>query len=794
MKTIIFVIVYFCYMSLVMAKEDTLRHYDPATVGSLTYTPLNIVEQVARFKLPRPALIKAIVVKLNGNTGDKLKMHLYGHEAGTSYIQLYKDVMAPVILTKTQNGVQRFTIKIETRNISFRNNYFYVGFDEFSSNRIRPVSDVTNHQLACSSTNGGDYSYQIGLDNTHYNRPLHEENRAFAVDVVLEYESEKSQNIFVDVTTKAGIATNLSNTTIAAADYNNDKFIDLLIRGKLYKNNKNGTFTDVTDTMGITGTPVANAIIDIDRDGDMDILFIGGAKSYVFVRGKNTFTKKELNLPAFTAVQSFSIADINFDGYPDLYTGQLWGTYSEAKVNQLFINNKNLGFVDSTIKMYPEYDGVWNWPSRRWDPANYIIERNRNTRGSQWVDFDNDGDMDLYVANYFLHPDELLQNNGDGSFTDIAKEKKLDLQPNGGSGHGSGVDWYDFNNDGNMDLLLPQLAHPYFIAQGYDFRGTLIYRNEGKPDYSFTDLVGKYQDDSGLVSDIGIEMEETHAGGAWGDVNNDGLADFALTVFYGCRYVDLYEQQSDNRFVLKTFDYGLEGINTGADLVWLDYNNDGKLDLGVARAGKFRLYKNSGTTDNKYIEIDLCPTKANTNGTGSRVEVYAGGKQYTQEVSTGHGAKMQDPYRLHFGLGGATVIDSLIVYWPNKNRKRENFKDLSVSSIYELHEGGEAYQIAIDGDRIVPTFVLEKSETNFTVMHNQLSGKLSFEFSLISEGNVKIKMYNIASQKEEVVFNGFLTSGYHHFDKNINHKNRGVYFFTLYAEGKRSTRKVALSW
>ncbi|MBF0431773.1 MAG: CRTAC1 family protein, partial [Fibrobacteria bacterium] len=661
-------------------------------------------------------------------------------------------------------------------NVFFKNNQFFVGFDNFSSLRVRPISDETNHALSCASSNGGNYFYQRGLDNAHALKDLHADNRAFAVDIVLEYENDSSKNIFVDVTKDAGIATNISNTTIAAADFNDDKFTDLLIRGKLYKNKKNGMFTDVTKTLGVTGTPVANAIIDMDNDGDMDLLFLGGAKSYVFVMDSGKFTRKELNLPAFTKIQAFSIADINFDGYPDLYTGQIWGAYPEAKVNQLFINNKKLGFTDATKNMYPKYDGTWNWPDNKWDPANYVIERNRNTRGSQWVDFDNDGDQDLYVANYFLHADELLENNGDGTFTDIARDKKLDLLPNGGSGHGSGVDWYDFNNDGNMDLLLPQLAHPYFMAQGYDFRGTLIYRNEGAPDYEFTDLIGKYQDYAGLVSDLGIEMEETQAGGAWGDVNNDGLADFALTVFYGCRYVDLYEQQPDNTFILKTFDYGLEGINTGADLVWLDYNNDGNLDLGIAQSGKFRLYKNTGNTGNKYIELDLRPAKATTYGIGAKALVYADNHIYTQEVSTGHGAKMQDPYRLHFGLGKAKKIDSVVVYWPHKPQLKEVFTGLAVSGIYELKEGGTVFEIKKDGNKVVPIQAYRNTEVGLRIIVKPFSGKIKISFSQKTEGPVKIEVFNALMQKRNILVDELMGKGVNNFETTLDGYAAGIYY------------------
>jgi hypothetical protein len=366
---------------------------------------------------------------------------------------------------------------------------------------------------------------------------------------------------------------------------------------------------------------------------------------------------------------------------------EIWISFFLDLTHRFFYNTGGNDFTDNTTVIYPDYDGTWNWPSRGWDPSNYVVERNRNSRGSQWVDFDNDGDLDLYIANYFLQKDEFYENDGNGGFTDICSLKGIDRN-NTGSNHGTGVDWYDYNNDGNIDLLLPQFAHPRYIAD-YDHRGTAIYKNNGAPDYTFTDVVGQYNNFVGLKSDIGLELEETHAGGAWGDVNNDGLADFLMTVFYGCRYIDLYIQQENNRFALETYKYGLSGINTGTDLVWLDYDNDGRLDLAGAISGKFRLFKNSKYNSRRWIELDLSSASTNTYAIGARASVYVNGKCYMQEVCAGRGQKMQKPYRLHFGLNFQAVVDSVVVRWPGSPSDLDSYYNLETNTIYNLKEGGD---------------------------------------------------------------------------------------------------------
>ncbi|MBT5529422.1 MAG: T9SS type A sorting domain-containing protein [Cytophagia bacterium] len=696
------------------ANNDTLRMHDPENVLTNYYNTTTHPNQLARFDLPKPAIIKGFEITLMGEAGSTVNLNFLGHEGGVALISLKNNIVPTITVTKLQDGKEQVYVALDSPFIKMNNTQFFLLFNAFNGAGI--VTDRTNHPYSCKSSSGGDYYYQYGINNAGEYRLLSNFNRAFAIDVILEYPDKESQQIFLDVTLTAGIDENLSNSTIAAADYNDDGFVDLLIRGRLYKNLKNGNFEDVSHQLGIVNpysAVVANAFVDNDNDGDLDIFLFGSDTSVLLINNGNIFTEIILNFPEFKAFLSFSFADINNDNYPDLFVSQLWKTYPEPELNYFFYNTGSNNFTDNTNVIYPEYDGNWNWPGRTWDPANYAVERNRNSRGSQWVDFDNDGDLDLFVTNYFLQPDEFYRNNGDGSFTDICQVKGIDKN-NTGSNHGTGVDWYDFDNDGNLDLLLPQFAHPRFIGD-YDHRGTTIYRNKGAPDFEFTDLIGQYNNYSGLKSDIGFELEETHAGGAWGDVNNDGLADVLLTVFYGCRYIDMYEQQEDNSFKLETFKYGLSGINTGTDLVWLDYDNDGRLDLAGAIAGKFRLFKNNQYNSRRWIELDLKSKTANKYSIGARASVYVDGKILTQEVCAGRGQKMQKPYRLHFGLGYNPTIDSIMVTWPTQPPIKERFDNLNVNEIYTLTQGGQVFN-SIEN--------LTKDQTEIRVYPNPASSKL----------------------------------------------------------------------
>jgi hypothetical protein len=251
-----------------------------------------------------------------------------------------------------------------------------------------------------------------------------------------------------------------------------------------------------------------------------------------------------------------------------------------------------------------------------------------------------------------------------------------------GSNHGTGGFWADYDNDGDMDLLLPQFAHPDFVVQ-YDHRGTTIYRNEGAPDYNFTDLIGSPS------LDDDIQFEETHGGGTFGDLNNDGLLDIYLTNFYNCRYSDVYIQKSNHKFELKTQYYlPSQRANTQEDVMFFDYNNDGHLDVLTAYVNSnVVLFKNNCTEANNYVKLSLRSTSGNSFAIGGRATVYAGGQTYTREVAHGHGANMRDPYTLHFGIGQNAQIDSVVVKWPVQPPIYEIFKNISINATHVINEG-----------------------------------------------------------------------------------------------------------
>jgi hypothetical protein len=749
---------FFLSPGVLLASIDTLRYYDPAIISAgLAYRGVNNATlQVARFEPKAPGEIQKIILTLGGEAGSAI-LRIYGHEGGVPFPQLKRDIIAPITVQKSQSGIQRLVVELPTP-IRIDNNQFFIGVSNLSSG-VTLLTDTVAKAPSCQSSSGGNYYYQyLNFTNNWPDNGWRLGRSAYCIDVIMKLDKKSSPQYFVTANPQ-GIPENISNNSIAWGDFDKDDHLDLLLQGRLFRNKGDAQFEEVTAQYNLSGEPAASLFIDMDNDNDLDILFLRTAGSVLYLNKGATFEPVTLTgIDSLKGISSFSVADINQDGYPDLFIGQLWSYYGpngpDALPNYLLINTGQNDFrEESALRL------------RNKPP-------NRRSRGSMFVDYDNDGDMDLFVANYFLEPDELWENDGTGRFSNVAPNKQIDwyrLGVNFGSSHGTGCDWSDYDNDGDMDLLLPGLAHPGFMLQ-YGHQPTTIYRNNGAPNFTFTNL----------LNNTGIEYEETHAGGTFGDVNNDGFQDIFITTFYGCRYVDLYEQQADRKFRLKTFDYGIDKIVTGEDAVWVDFDNDGKLDLAGGDYGIFRLWRNQRNDIGNFTQLDLQAEKGNRMAIGARVKVFAGGNVYMQEVNAGRGVRAQKPSRLHFGLGGAQAIDSVVVGWPDSSRSQEVFYNVRVGAINKIIQGkGTVTSIspinaapktglfAAYPNPAGPELTLESEEAIEKIRLYDLSGKLVWAWEGPGEEQRKITL-----QREQI---GHWPKGWYYYQvqtKSFTHSGK----------------------
>ncbi len=422
----------------------------------------------------------------------------------------------------------------------------------------------------------------------------------------------------------------------AWADYNGDGFQDMFAtnnnsnQGKnnlLYLNNGDGTFTRILDGPVVTdgGSSYGCTWGDFDNNGFPDLFVANyGENNFLYSNnGDSTFTKVTTGRIVSDGGNSTGSAwaDYDNDGWLDLYV------CNRDQVNFLYHNNGDGTFTRIlTGAIATDVD---------------------NSSGCAWGDYDNDGWQDLVVANAGT-PCCLYHNDGNSTFTkDTASAIAKDTS------RCNGASWGDMDNDGDLDL---------FVATGVlGMYNDLLYRNNG--DGTFT-----------KITDSPVVNTATWAGGgAWGDFDSDGDLDLFVGGYDG--HNRLYDNDGTGTFTSIDTGIAVTDGNYTMGAGWADHDNDGDLDLFTAKNDYFggsdnALYRNDGTGNN-WLEVRCVGTVSNRSAIGARVRAKAHigwlDVWQTREISaqTGGGNSGQSSLLASFGLGDASIVDTLVVRWPS---------------------------------------------------------------------------------------------------------------------------------
>lgn len=339
---------------------------------------------------------------------------------------------------------------------------------------------------------------------------------------------------------------------------------------------------------------------DLDNNGKTDLCYGGGVGVTFMFASDDGDTFTESSGPQYVFSQRSNMADINNDGILDGFVCH------DVAPNVYFISDGNGGMAFNQ-------GGLGDTP----DGGNY---------GSVWIDYDNDHDLDMFIAkcrggNSPANINQMHRNNGDGTFTEIAAS--LNLASNVQTWSSA---WADFDNDGDMDVLVG--------ASSFTNGGHQLMRNDGN---TFTNVtIGSGYD---VFTAAGIEN-------APGDFNNDGFVD----VFGAGGMVML------NNGDMTFSPTGVPCSNGPMG----DLNNDGFLDIQNGST----LYLNAGN-DNHYLKVSTVGNASNINGIGARIEVYSALGTQIRDVRSGEGFRYMSSLNAHFGLGEDTAIDMVVVYWPS---------------------------------------------------------------------------------------------------------------------------------
>jgi len=436
-------------------------------------------------------------------------------------------------------------------------------------------------------------------------------------------------------------------------DYDNDGDLDLFADPlRLWQNQGDGTFGEVTAASNLSGYASGGVWADYDNDGKPD-LFTFVWHDIIQERlwrnlGDGTFQDVTesagiTNIGAPTMAAAWG--DGNGDGFVDLYVVGFEKTQGEigaGTFDTYFQNNGDGTFTNATAGA-----GLW-------------LDDPHCGMGVSWCDFDQDGDSDIYVSNFRLDPNQLWVNRGDGTFEDQAEQRGVDgrsaLGVDDTWGHSVGSQWGDLDLDGDMDLVVGNLAHPRFV--GYISDITKIYLSSGAPDYTFEDEP---------IQLLGIPYEESYFNPALADYDLDGDLDLYITCEYSRSFLyrnDMVEE-GELGFTDVTDESGT-GVSGGWGCAWGDYDGNGRPDLVVNdpwENGTF-LFQNR-MQKNHWLKVTPVP-HANTTDVGIRMEVAREGRHpLIREVTAGDGTGCQNDPAVHFGLGNNAGPVNLRVYWPN---------------------------------------------------------------------------------------------------------------------------------
>jgi tetratricopeptide (TPR) repeat protein len=488
---------------------------------------------------------------------------------------------------------------------------------------------------------------------------------------------------FEDVAQQIGLDKTSGGRGSAVLDIDQDGYLDVIISSgnagcSVYRNNGDGTFTDSTVGSGFEDCVNTFAVIvgDYNNDGWDDVYvtrlgFYAGESVLYRNNGDGTFTDvtKEAGVQAWGPVFTAEWVDYDCDGHLDLFVPANQGHLFDRKTpNRLFHNNG---------------DGTFTEVSKEAG-----IESHYPSIGCAWGDYDNDGYPDLFVSSGFGRP-QLFHNNGDGTFTDVSNRAGVDEVC-----LGSVSFWCDYDDDGWLDLVqliwspgrdvLHTIIHGHGPARGNPLR---IYHNNR--DGTFT-----------LKSrELGIdECWGTMSGNA-GDFNNDGYIDLLLG--NGGPPMDqtepsaIFESDGRGRFNNVTFAAGLPFTGKGHGANLADLAGDGRLCLIVATGGSYPadLLTTSvfrpKTLPGNYLNIRLTGTRSNRSAIGARLKLNAGGRSQHRLVSGGSGFGCL-PLEQHFGLGITTVVDSVEIRWPSGTM--QIIADLPINNTIRITEGSPVWE------------------------------------------------------------------------------------------------------
>lgn len=450
---------------------------------------------------------------------------------------------------------------------------------------------------------------------------------------------QKSDGTFEDVTAKARLQGAGYGMGVAVGDYDNDGFEDLYVTAyggnRLYHNNGDGTFADVTEQAHVAGSgwSTSAAWIDLDGDGLLDLVVL----RYLQWDFEDIFCGEHRE-----GYRAYCHPDLFPAIAPLVYHNDGSGHFTEiGKKSGLSVPGKGLGIA--------------------------------------LADYDRDGKVDVFVANDSM-AEFLYRNKGDGTFEEVALQSGVAVDVEGRTYAGMGVDFADYNNDGMPDLVVTDLARQLYA----------LYRNNGDGNFSY----------ESFASGIGrVTMKHSGWGVRFLDYDNDGYKDLLITQGHDLDTIQL--NSPDLRYkepMLLLRNTGKAFVDVSADAgdvfqkAWVgrglaigDIDNDGRLDAVVTtNDGGLHVLHNATQNPNHWLTLELVGHTSNRDAIGAEVRLVTEAAAQWATVSTASSYLSSGDKRVHFGMGSATIAQSIEILWPSGIR--QTLKNVRADQILQIQE------------------------------------------------------------------------------------------------------------
>jgi hypothetical protein len=576
-------------------QRDTLRVVD-RNARRFVFDIPGVDLYAERFDLSTPAHLHAITVTLTGSSSSgTARLHLYGTEGGAPVPRWGHEIAETRLLAKTHQGAERIRVVFDPP-IALSPTQFHIGIGELSPATYL-VTDRSLRIASCASPTD-TFSYQAArLSNGVWKRLPY----GFAVEVEIERVNRPKQFWFADVGTSMQVFDSaMLNRSVSWGDVNHDEYPDLLAGGHLWMNNGGEGFTEVALPRSTTGMPLLNCFVDANLDNAMDILFVaatseGDTGTYLLLNSGGAFAKATRIPDVFvTNPTSFTLTDLNNDHILDAFIGA-----GSPKGGCLLMSDGRGSYRNETSSLL--------------GGALSDIE----TRGCRWLYTPDNELPTLAVLDGRTGRWRTWQISFDAPAVETTPNYAI---TSSNFGRFYAGDWMDYGTNGIAEVVYGRSITTQAVVSG---EPATLMQWGGESDTTRT---------TSAIALASIRyFTERQAGIATADFNNDGRRDFLLLTSRPCYPIALFVADSMGDYQDCTFEAGLTGLAAGPDALWIDFDNDGRLDLCTVADGHLRLFRNVMEGIDRGTDISQVPSSVAT--------------------VSGRGQLMQSPLRIRIESG-----------------------------------------------------------------------------------------------------------------------------------------------